>query len=655
MFARALVVMALLALPAAASAQSDAPAMSFVRAPEVVCKASKSQVCVPAEPLELRSALARYTKTLRSDRVRRGLALPSLRRLFGRAGVRAAALADGRLARVPNSSTGAAASTRATAAAALRPVGSVGAVKVQATPAPGLGAGVDQIQYTDRIYGPGGSQTRSIRFTATADACPVAAAGDTVGRDIGNLLAAEHIVTVERTGRYELTTDFTIDIVGSRETWGLVNGNAELTYIEPNPKPTTYARIRRVRRMRDLRTGRTYRERPLELKYELQFISPLVMEGGFGNFIERYGNRNDDDPADAVLSDRLLNEDAFEAAARTFMTAVESKTRPIFERAEQQWRTPNRCVLVNSDAPARLIPGQSVKVHVSATSKRGDPAQNLRNSAHYAPYWSVGLTVDPNAFVEADANVAHDFTVTPPAQAWPDDDPERLRIVFWSTAGIGEIDTDLRAQTLPIRFRVLEASYRAHSEGSQPGGKCAPLGGTSGQLTLTGSSAGVVQDIDDTHTIHGNILEGQSLNGPLFGGIYAKARTTISSQLSGCEYDSSFQLKTCTRNNPPTNLPNPFTIGFEMHVPNPASGEVLAHWQVLAPGPGDAGNPVCDVSMYHHIPYEETAQTFPLSKLLAPGPQTFTFSKSIHFDQDEFGKPASIDYVWTYSITVERA
>ena len=646
----ALVVMALLALPAAASAQSDAPAMPSAPAPKVECKASKSQVCGPAEPLALRSALARYTKALRSDRVRRGLGLPSLRRLFGRAGVRAAALADGRLAGAPRSSS------RAAAAAALRPVGSVGAVKVQATPAPGLGAGVDEIVYKDRIYGPGGSQTRSIRFTATAAACPVAASGgDNVGKDIGNLLAAEHIVTVERSGRLELTTDFTIDIVGSREIWGLVNGNAELGFIEPNPKPTTYVRIRRVRRARDLRTGRRYREKPLELKYELKFISPLAMDGaGFDNFIERYGNGNDDDPADAVLSDRLLNKSAFEAAAVTFMTAVEPKTRAVFERAEQQWRTPNRCVQLNSDAPARLIPGQSVKVHVSASSKRGDPTQNLRTSAHYAPYRSAGLTVDPYAFVEPDANVAHDFTVTPPAQAWPDDDPQRLRIVFWSTGGIGEIDTDLRAQTLPIRFRVLEASYSVHSEGSQPGGKCAPLGGTSGRLTLTGTSAGVVQDIDDTHTIHGNILEGQSLNGPLFGGIYAKARTTISSQLSGCEYDSSFHLKSCSRTTPPTNLPNPFTIGFEMHVPNPASGEVLAHWQVLAPGPGDAGNPVCDVSMYRQIAHEERAQTFPLSKLLAPGPQTFTFSKSIHFDQDQRGNTASIDYDWTYSITVQR-
>src|SRR5262245_47871382 len=150
-----LILAALLALPTTASAQSDGPPMPPAPVPSVACTASKESVCGPGKPLVLRSALAGYTKTLRSDRVRRGLALPSLRRLFGRAGTRAQALAAGRLTGTSRPAGG----TRAAGAAALRPVGSVGAVKVQAT-RQGLGAGTDQISYTDRIYGPRGSQTR---------------------------------------------------------------------------------------------------------------------------------------------------------------------------------------------------------------------------------------------------------------------------------------------------------------------------------------------------------------------------------------------------------------------------------------------------------------------------------------------------------------
>jgi hypothetical protein len=647
-----LIATVLLAVPAAASAQSDGPAMPPAPEPKVACKASAAVVCGPTEPPALRPAVARYTRTLRSDRVRRGLVLPSLRRLFGRAGIRAEALADRRLARAPRSGRAA----HAAGAAALVRVGSVGAVTVRASPAPGLGAGVDQVSYTDRISGPHGSQTRSLRFTAAADACPVAASrGDNVGKDVGRLLAAEHVVTVERSGRHELTTDFTIDTTGSREVWGLVNGNAALTDIEPNPKPTAHVRIRRVRRLRDLGTGRTYRERPLELSYELKMISPLWMDGGgFDRFIERYANAGDHDPADAIRSDRLLNSAAFEAAARTFMTAVEPKTRAVFERAQTQWRTPNRCVEARSDVPERLIPGSSLKVRVSATSKRGDPAQNLRAYAHYVPYRSAGLTVDPYAFVEPDANVAYDFTVTPPATAWPDDSPERLRIVLYSTGGIGEVDTDLRAQTLPIHYRVLSAAYRTHSSGAEPGGLCAALGGTSGSGTVSGTSAGVVQDIDDAHTIHGNVLEGPSLSGPLAGGIYAKSTMTLGEQLNGCKLDSSGHLQPCSVSSGPVTMPNPTTIGFEIQVPDPAAGVAAAHWLVVAGGVGSGTSQACNVSIPAQIPYAKTAQTFPLAKLLSTDPQTFTYSDSVHFDHDMNGHPASIDIDWTYSITVQR-
>src|SRR5439155_8831377 len=101
-------------------------------------------------------------------------------------------------------------------------------------------------------------------------------------------------------------------------------------------------------------------------------------------------------------------------------------------------------------------------------------------------------------------------------------------------------------------------------------------------------------------------------------------------------------------------LPNPFTIGFSIQVPNPQSGEASVHWQVLAPAIGDGPTQVCDVSIYAQIPYATTTKTMPLSELLSTDPQTFTYSDSIHFDQAVTGKPASIDYDWTYAITVQR-
>src|SRR4051812_9451806 len=320
-----LIVVAMLALAAPTSAQVDGPGTPPAAVSTAGCKPSKQVVCGPDASPALSAAVARYQQTLVSKRVRRGLAIPSPRRLFGRAAARAQALADARLAGPPKA---AARTARAARAGSLGSVGSVGPVTVQATPGAGLGAGVDDVTYTDRILGPHGSQTRSIRFTATAAACPVAATGtDNVGKDVGMMLAAEHIVTTQRSGHLQLTTDFTIDTIGSREFWGTVNGNAQLTSVVP--KPDAFARIRRVRRARDLLTGRTYREKPLELRYELLSLVPLGMSSpdpGFDRLVQQYANANGDDPADAVVGDQLLNGSAFQAAAQTFMLAVAAKT-----------------------------------------------------------------------------------------------------------------------------------------------------------------------------------------------------------------------------------------------------------------------------------------------------------------------------------------
>src|SRR3954454_8096606 len=639
-----LIVAGLLALPATASAQEvtgpDAPPAP---ATVVACKPDRVSVCGPASPLPIGRAIASYTSTLRSDRTRRGLGLPSLRKLFGKAGAGAQNLADARL----GGGTAKSAAT-ARAAAALGSVGSVGPVKVQASVAPGLGAAVDQVTYEDRIRGPRGSQSRSLRFTATADACPIAAVKtDNVGKDMGHLLAAEHIVTVQRSGRLEVKTDFTIDMTSTQTIWGLVKGNSDLDVIEPSGLPTAYTRIRRVRTARDLQTGRRFREKPLELKYELHFISPLWMDGGgFAKFIKETGD--DGDPADALVDDRLLNEDAFEAAARTFMGAVETKTREVFENAERQWKTPNRCVDVTSDAPTTLVPGSSVKVHVSAASKRGDPAANLRSYAHYAPYRSLGLTVDPFVVVAADENVAHDFTVTAPAKPWADDNPETFRVLLYSTGGIGEVNADFKAQALPFHYRVLDATFTTKSTGSQPGGLCAPLGGTSGMAEIAGALGGAAQEIDT------NKLDAVTpTTVPWEGQIYARVPAAVSTGIKGCTLNSAVQVVPCEKSYPNVPMAGPMSVGFNIWVDDPRSGDAKIHWLVPNLEIGGAQQ-TCGVMIWRPVPYETFDQHVPLSKLLSATPETFTLAGSVHYDVDSNGKPASIDYDWTYTLTVQR-
>jgi len=201
---------------------------------------------------------------------------------------------------------------------------------------------------------------------------------------------------------------------------------------------------------------------------------------------------------------------------------------------------------------------------------------------------------------------------------------------------------------MPIRYRILSASFTTHSKGSEPGGKCASLGGTSGWVTLKGGSAGVVQDQEYS------TLDTRWSGGVLSGQIFAKAATTISDGASGCEYDSNWQLQPCSWTSNDFALPNPFAVGFSVRVPDPASGEAIVHWQVHSPGIGDTATVKCDVAIYHHVPYDTTTRKVPLAQLLSSEPQTYSYGDSIHFDQDDQGHAASIDYDWTYTLTVQR-
>jgi hypothetical protein len=285
-------------------------------------------------------------------------------------------------------------------------------------------------------------------------------------------------------------------------------------------------------------------------------------------------------------------------------------------------------------------------VHVSATSKRGDPVANLRAYAHFAPQRSDQLTVDPFAFVEPDANAAYDFTVTAPSQAWPDSSPLRLQVMFYSTAGIGEADTDFKAQTMPIHYRVLSTSYVTHLHASQPAGTCAAFGGTSGSQTFIGASTGPVPD-GGSNTLDSY---GRGLTGPWSGELFGLTDAKESLQLNGCDADASGHLRACSGGY--TDAPTRWNVGFSIAVPNPASGEAKLHWLLLAPGIVDQ-NGTCGVQFIGAVPYEKTTQTVPLARLLGTDPQTFAYSDSIHLDRDGLGKPVSIDYDWSFSITVQ--
>jgi hypothetical protein len=167
-----------------------------------------------------------------------------------------------------------------------------------------------------------------------------------------------------------------------------------------------------------------------------------------------------------------------------------------------------------------------------------------------------------------------------------------------------------------------------------------------------------VQDIDSAHIIDGNVLDGPATGGPLHGGIWAKVALNVTDDYAGCKTDFVSvpqRLVACTAHYGPTLIPGASTIGFHIKVPDPASGAATLEWMVKPPGVADATEADCHTTIQAYPPYDKTVQSVPLPRLLSTDPQTYTFTQSVHLDQDAFGAPASIDYDWTYTITVQRA
>jgi hypothetical protein len=196
----------------------------------------------------------------------------------------------------------------------------------------------------------------------------------------------------------------------------------------------------------------------------------------------------------------------------------------------------------------------------------------------------------------------------------------------------------------PVQYRVLSASINEHVTASQPGGMCAALGGTSGSRTITGTSTGPAPDNDRNQFEPG---------GPVPGQITGPTAATISTQGTGCKYGSTWQLQPCsyTYSNYPFN--GPLSVGFDIYTPSPATGQARLDWVLLNPAVGATVDP-CNVTIGGDIPFETQTQTVPLAKLLSPDPQTYTLAGSTHLDHDNLGRPASIDYDWNLSLTVQR-
>jgi hypothetical protein len=199
----------------------------------------------------------------------------------------------------------------------------------------------------------------------------------------------------------------------------------------------------------------------------------------------------------------------------------------------------------------------------------------------------------------------------------------------------------------PVQYRILSASITERVSASEPGGLCAQFGGISGSKTITGTSTGPAPD-DERNQLTPISAGG----GPMSGQISGPTIATISTEGNGCN-GTSTGLQRCSYAYSNVPFSGPLAVGFDIWVANPDSGQARLTWVLLNPAIGSAADP-CFVMIGGDLPFETRTQTVPLATLLSADPQTFTLAGSTHLDQDNLGSPASIDYDWKLSLTVQR-
>jgi hypothetical protein len=494
----------------------------------------------------------------------------------------------------------------------------------------------DPLRASDSLKGVAGKQTRKLRIETALDSlCPTFNPGvDADGYfEIKGKARGEHVVTtVERIGRYDVTTTVILDVrfdASSQTTGASIFGiSAERGDVS----------ITRSQTARDRRTRKTRRTGPTQRYNEA--LSPLfILEGDFDEFIAQQDK--DESPAPR----RRLRSGVWDDLAQRFVGVVYSAIARDYAAAEKHFQTPNACVDMTVPAPEFLAPGGKVGLHGVPRMKQGSAteAQILASSRFFIDYVNPqGQSFRPLAGPERFKPGEDWIEFTAPPSAWPASPPMGVKLILRSGAGVAEADATFRVQDSKVYFKILGASVESRWSLSSNDHFCGVI---SGSQRFGGGFA--PQPFNPRNEIH----EGQ---GRWLGFVEARINAAWTNhQVNGCKTNELGQRVPCSENLPDA-TPRPdgtWPIGFQVVQPAGSSDAEL-RWRVIPAtvGYSEPDADLCHVYLEGRAPSEKTVQRIPLERLLGTEPITLTLNGS-HSSNDGI---ETVDYSWTYTITIQR-
>jgi hypothetical protein len=449
------------------------------------CKASKKVACVP---LTSPAKAARRISTLTSNaKVRRGLGLPPLKKLFGRRGAAKARKADAKFAKKADDTLFAGASS----------AGQFGGGDEL-----GQSLGADQALRNGKTQ-----QKRDLHMDIAVDQCPdPGPIANSHGQAKVRGRAFYRVVSTTQKGHFMVTTIVTLTL--QLKTKALVNRRAAFFGIDDFGGHDID--ITQEIFVHDLRTGSGPKVKPLNTSVHINSIDPA--NGGkaelelqtFNAFIKRQEASEKGEPN--PYRDSALFGDAIVTAGRTFAMYVGSRILEVTHEAEKNWTTPNACVKLTLTAPSDVL-GVSKTVRISGAVKTTSvPASEAQiySVPSGAATFNGDLVNGGSSQTIAKIPLAPGMPwvdYTAPATQWTAANKPGVKIRFYSKAGVAEEKKlfDPELEQISGSFTELEeeggSTYEWAGKADFERSTEALMGGADGQYkmtsgTVTGTASG---------------------------------------------------------------------------------------------------------------------------------------------------------------------
>ncbi|HTE61229.1 MAG TPA: hypothetical protein VK631_12830 [Solirubrobacteraceae bacterium] len=212
--------------------------------------------------------------------------------------------------------------------------------------------------------------------------------------------------------------------------------------------------------------------------------------------------------------------------------------------------------------------------------------------------------------------------------------------------GTPELGMRDRCDGFPWHFKILNATLETRSDGGMTASGEHECDG----FPIHGETVFNAATADDDFSLDHDVKAG--FGGALGGSIATQGDAMYAYTLSGCEGDPLVPCSKAFERGA-----GKWQIGFTLDAPSPKADAATLSWLVADPGIGfvDYDDSVCNVQdIWHPLAREKTQQQVPLSWFAGTTPFILEFKGDDQFGEDQWGRPATLHYDWTYRMTIQR-